>query len=120
MSFCCSNKHRSFLLFIFFPVKSCQSLYTKYRIIIADILFYYCKACKDTFSFKHVLATFPNECRAAVPKDISPHLCFICLLHLANAHSLSIYDCPTLDDLTIHLPSSCASMLTHPAIEASS
>ncbi|KAM7495589.1 hypothetical protein LguiB_030198 [Lonicera macranthoides] len=78
-----------------------------------------CQVCKDAFSFKHILATFPDECREAVPKDISPHLCFICLLHLANEHGLSIYDCPTLDDLTILLPSSCPSMLIDSAIEPS-
>ncbi|ONI13415.1 hypothetical protein PRUPE_4G220400 [Prunus persica] len=60
---------------------------------------------KDTISFKHILVTFPVNCRAAVPEDISPHLCFICLLHLANEYGLSIHDCPSLDDLSIHLPS---------------
>ncbi|CAK9163912.1 unnamed protein product [Ilex paraguariensis] len=61
--------------------------------------------CKDTVSFKHVLATFPEECQTAQPEDISPHLCFICLLHLANEHCLSITNCPTFDELTIYLPS---------------
>ncbi|XP_059662453.1 condensin complex subunit 2-like isoform X2 [Cornus florida] len=60
--------------------------------------------CKDTTSFRHVLATFPDDCQAAAPEYISPHLCFICLLHLANEHCLSICDCPTLDDLSICLP----------------
>ncbi|KAL0671051.1 hypothetical protein Bca4012_033755 [Brassica carinata] len=33
-------------------------------------------------SFKELLATFPDDCKAAgTTKDISPHLCFICLLH---------------------------------------
>ncbi|KAK0600752.1 hypothetical protein LWI29_018095 [Acer saccharum] len=59
----------------------------------------------DTISFKRVLVTFPVDCQAAAPKDISPHLCFICLLHLANEHGLSIHDSPSLDDLSIHLPS---------------
>ncbi|GAV81956.1 Cnd2 domain-containing protein [Cephalotus follicularis] len=63
--------------------------------------------CSGTIYFKQVLATFPADCRAAVPKDISPHLCFICLLHLANEHGLSIQSCPSLDDLCIRLPSSC-------------
>ncbi|XP_059444006.1 condensin complex subunit 2-like [Corylus avellana] len=62
--------------------------------------------CKDTISFRHLLSTFPVDCQAAAPEDISPHLCFICLLHLANEHGLSIQDCPTLDDLSIYL-SSC-------------
>ncbi|XP_075671051.1 condensin complex subunit 2-like [Castanea sativa] len=62
--------------------------------------------CEDTISFRRLLSTFPAECQAAAPEDISPHLCFICLLHLANEHGLSIHDCPTLDDLRICLPSS--------------
>ncbi|KAB1215160.1 Condensin complex subunit 2 [Morella rubra] len=62
-------------------------------------------ACKDEISFRHLLSTFPVDCQAAAPEDISPHLCFICLLHLANEHGLSIHDCSTLDDLSIHLPS---------------
>ncbi|KAM1758193.1 hypothetical protein ACFX11_007348 [Malus domestica] len=63
------------------------------------------KEFKDTISFKYVLATFPVNCRAAAAQDITPHLCFICLLHLANDRGLSIDDCPTLDDMNIHLPS---------------
>ncbi|KAK1302582.1 Condensin complex subunit 2 [Acorus calamus] len=53
-------------------------------------------------SFRDLVEHFPENCPAAEPKDISPHLCFICLLHLANEHSLSIRDCPTLDDLRIY------------------
>lgn len=64
------------------------------------------KGCEDTISFKQVLASFTNDGRVAAADDISPHLCFICLLHLANEHGLSIHDCPTLDDLTIFFPSS--------------
>ncbi|WCJ37529.1 Condensin complex subunit 2 [Euphorbia peplus] len=53
-------------------------------------------------SFKNMLSSFPNECSAAATvEDISPHLCFICLLHLANEHGLSIQGCASLDDLTI-------------------
>ncbi|KAK4758983.1 hypothetical protein SAY87_020284 [Trapa incisa] len=59
---------------------------------------------EDGVSFKKILASFPADCRAAATNDISPHLCFICLLHLANEHSLKIYGCPNLDDLSIHLP----------------
>ncbi|XP_024033778.1 condensin complex subunit 2 isoform X1 [Citrus clementina] len=61
--------------------------------------------CKDKVSFRHVLGTFPADCAAAASKDISPHLCFICLLHLANEHGLIIRDCPSLDDLSIYLHS---------------
>ncbi|KAA8526530.1 hypothetical protein F0562_008267 [Nyssa sinensis] len=60
---------------------------------------------EETISFRHVLASFPNDHRAAAAlEDISPHLCFICLLHLANEHGLSIHGCTNLDDLNICLP----------------
>ncbi|KAK9089733.1 hypothetical protein Scep_028815 [Stephania cephalantha] len=55
-------------------------------------------------SFREVLTSFPIDCQAAAPEDISPHLCFICLLHLANEHSLSILGSPSLDDLRIQFP----------------
>ncbi|CAN4103705.1 unnamed protein product [Withania somnifera] len=59
---------------------------------------------EEGVSFKHILAAFPNECRASASIDaISPHLCFICLLHLANEHGLWIQGCLGLDDLNIHL-----------------
>lgn len=61
----------------------------------------------DAVSFRHVLTVFPDECKAAAIYDISPHLCFICLLHLANEHGLTILGCPDLDDLRIHLPVAC-------------
>ncbi|XP_052178447.1 condensin complex subunit 2 isoform X2 [Diospyros lotus] len=60
---------------------------------------------KEMVSFKNVLASFPKDCRAAATlNDISPHLCFICLLHLANEHGLRIHGCANLDDLSIHFP----------------
>ncbi|KAG5021042.1 hypothetical protein JHK87_016897 [Glycine soja] len=60
---------------------------------------------KDTLSFKNILANFPSECNAAATiSDISPHLCFICLLHLANEKGLSIQNSSNLDDLAIRLP----------------
>ncbi|XP_058095118.1 condensin complex subunit 2 [Magnolia sinica] len=59
---------------------------------------------EEEVSFNHVLSSFPADCAAAASKDISPHLCFICLLHLANEHGLSIHDCPTLDELHIRIP----------------
>ncbi|KAJ7981268.1 Condensin complex subunit 2 [Quillaja saponaria] len=56
-------------------------------------------------SFSQILANFPSDCSAAPTiNDISPHLCFICLLHLANEHGLSIHNCTNLDDLSIYLP----------------
>ncbi|CAL5342383.1 unnamed protein product [Camellia sinensis] len=60
---------------------------------------------KEMVSFKYILASFPEDCRAAAAlQDISPHLCFICLLHLANEHGLNIHGCTNLNDLSIHLP----------------
>ncbi|KAL9263955.1 Condensin complex subunit 2-like protein [Drosera capensis] len=54
-------------------------------------------------SFKVLLASFPSNSTAASTLDhISPHLCFICLLHLANEHGLSLQGCGTLDDLSVH------------------
>ncbi|CAM6087382.1 unnamed protein product [Calypogeia fissa] len=55
-------------------------------------------------SFQEVLQHFPEDCPAAAPEDISVHLCFICLLHLANEHCLRIDDCSTMDDLRIFFP----------------
>ncbi|VFQ89464.1 unnamed protein product [Cuscuta campestris] len=55
-------------------------------------------------SFKQVLETFPEDCRATGSiHDISPHLCFICLLHLANEHGLFIQGSDHLDDLRIKM-----------------
>ncbi|KAL4339922.1 hypothetical protein GQ457_08G015460 [Hibiscus cannabinus] len=59
---------------------------------------------EETISFKHLLASFPAGCNAAATtKEISPHLCFICLLHLANEHGLRIHGCPNMDDLDVQL-----------------
>lgn len=62
------------------------------------------KVQEDAISFKQVLSSFPDDCGAAAVHDISPHLCFICLLHLANEHGLTIQGCTDMDDLSIHLP----------------
>lgn len=46
---------------------------------------------------------------AELLRDLSVHVCFICLLHLANENSLRISGIPTLDRLTasnVALPSS--------------
>ncbi|XP_058773651.1 condensin complex subunit 2-like [Vicia villosa] len=61
---------------------------------------------KESISFRDILANFPSECNAAANvSDITPHLCFICLLHLANEKELSIQSCPDLDELRIYMPS---------------
>ncbi|KAK1418178.1 hypothetical protein QVD17_27320 [Tagetes erecta] len=70
-------------------------------------------AQEESLSFKNMLASFQTEKTrpaAASTEDISPHLCFICLLHLANEHGLTINGSPNLDDLSIHLPSNLGSV----------
>ncbi|KAG8656133.1 condensin complex subunit 2 isoform X2 [Manihot esculenta] len=60
---------------------------------------------EEAVSFRKILSVFPSDCRAAASiSEISPHLCFICLLHLANEHGLTIHGCGSLDDLRIHFP----------------
>ena len=52
--------------------------------------------------FQGLLDTMGDSLEAAGKKeDVSLHLCFICLLHLANENTLKIEDCPTMDRLTI-------------------
>ncbi|KAI4383246.1 hypothetical protein MLD38_009110 [Melastoma candidum] len=60
---------------------------------------------EEAISFKQILASFPADCRAASTiGDISPHLSFICLLHLANEHGLVLCACDDLGDVNVHLP----------------
>ncbi|KAE8684642.1 Condensin complex subunit 2, putative isoform 2 [Hibiscus syriacus] len=60
---------------------------------------------EETLSLKHLLASFPADCKAAATtREISPHLCFICLLHLANEHGLCIHGRPNMEDLAIQFP----------------
>jgi len=59
-----------------------------------------------TVSLKLVLHQFSSDPITSSQRDISPHLFFICLLHLANEHCLSLHDSPTLDELEICIPSS--------------
>ncbi|XP_058734894.1 condensin complex subunit 2-like [Vicia villosa] len=60
---------------------------------------------EEIIYFKNVLANFPAKCNAAANiSDISPHLCFICLLHLANENGLRLQGFPNLDNLSIFLP----------------
>jgi len=53
-----------------------------------------------------VLHDLPSSNPDAVATDISPHLYFICLLHLANEHGLKLCDRPTLDEIDIYMPTS--------------
>ncbi|KAJ9523186.1 hypothetical protein QJQ45_024076, partial [Haematococcus lacustris] len=57
-------------------------------------------------SFQQVIQQLPEEGSAGAVKDISVHLCFICLLHLANEHGLALGNRGQLDQLHIQLPNS--------------
>ncbi|GAQ79827.1 Chromosome condensation complex Condensin subunit H [Klebsormidium nitens] len=56
---------------------------------------------KDGVSFRGLLEHIPADCAAAELPDISVHLCFICVLHLANEHGLAIAGTETMDELVI-------------------
>lgn len=49
-----------------------------------------------------LLASVPQESAAGPAVDISVHLCFICILHLANEHGLAVRGVPSLDQLLVH------------------
>ncbi|XP_047060141.1 condensin complex subunit 2-like isoform X1 [Lolium rigidum] len=53
-----------------------------------------------------VLHDLPCSNPDVTTTDISPHLYFICLLHLANEHSLKLCDRPSLDEIDIYVPTS--------------
>lgn len=50
-----------------------------------------------------VLHDLPCSNRDVSTTEISPHLYFICLLHLANEHSLTLRDRLTLDEIDIYI-----------------
>ena len=52
-------------------------------------------------SFSDIVATLPRDNPAGRPEDISVHLCFICMLHLANENNLTIKGEPSLSELRI-------------------
>ena len=52
-------------------------------------------------SFSEIIATIPKDNPAGHPNDISVHLCFICMLHLANENNLTINDDPSMTELKI-------------------
>jgi len=51
--------------------------------------------------FGDVLATVPAANAAGRLEDLSVHLCFICVLHLANEHGLVVKGVPELDRLLV-------------------
>nr|CAB3477281.1 unnamed protein product [Digitaria exilis] len=58
----------------------------------------------SSLRLSQVLHDLPSSNPDAAATDISPHLYFICLLHLANEHGLSLRDRPTLDEIDIYVP----------------
>lgn len=46
----------------------------------------------------------PSHSVAGKAEDLSVHLCFICLLHLANEHGLAISGTESLDQLVVSHP----------------
>ena len=52
-------------------------------------------------AFQDVLLGLSEDNVVGNVSDLSVHLCFICLLHLANENGLSITGKPTLDGLNI-------------------
>eukprot|EP00899_Mesostigma_viride_P029495 jgi/Mesvir1/9730/Mv12196-RA.1 len=58
-------------------------------------------AAEQGLSFQQLLRGFQQPCPAGMLQDISVHLCFICVLHLANEHGLAIVDRPDLTELYV-------------------
>jgi hypothetical protein len=52
-------------------------------------------------AFEDVIAAVPERSAAGALDDVSVHMCFICLLHLANERGLAIQAQPDLTTLTI-------------------
>ena len=54
-----------------------------------------------SLSFASLLESVTPECGAGAVEDVSVHMCFICVLHLANEHGLAIKGVPSLDELHV-------------------
>lgn len=52
-------------------------------------------------SFQSIVSAIKVNNPAGQLQDISVHLCFICMLHLANEHGLKITGVPSLDSLAV-------------------
>jgi condensin complex subunit 2 len=61
---------------------------------------------ESSLRLSHVLHDLPSGNPDTTMQEISPQLYFICLLHLANEHSLTLHDQPTLDEIDIYIPAS--------------
>lgn len=51
--------------------------------------------------FQRVIDTVPANSAAGARADVSVHMCFICLLHLANEQGLAVRGSETLDTLSV-------------------
>lgn len=56
---------------------------------------------EEPLEFAEILATVPEANAAGRLEDLSVHLCFICVLHLANEHGLVIRGVSELDALRV-------------------
>ncbi len=48
------------------------------------------EAAAGSIDFRDVIKVVPPESAAGRLEDMSVHMCFICLLHLANQHGLEV------------------------------
>jgi len=55
----------------------------------------------DPIEFADILATVPENNPAGRLEDLSIHLCFICVLHLANEHGLVVRGVPEMNKMQI-------------------
>ena len=60
----------------------------------------------DSLSFQDILTGIAADNPAGRLEDLSVHLCFICVLHLANENGLRVTGVPGLDQMHVsELPS---------------
>ena len=60
-------------------------------------------AAAQSVSFQDLLSRLRGG-RAGRLEDLSVHLAFICVLHLANEHGLAVTGVASLDAMTVSLP----------------
>ena len=60
-------------------------------------------ASQPAKSFQEVISSMEAASSGQQQAEVSVHLCFICMLHLANEHGLHITGVPTLDSMSVAL-----------------
>lgn len=60
-------------------------------------------AASQGLSFQEAISRV-SQGAGARTGDVSVHLCFICMLHLANEHGLHILGTPGMDTMSVVLP----------------